>query len=62
MEALIDSISRYTASLEQRLSALESALSVQQTQWAVWSVFIAVCLVAAIFMFSMMRKLEDATK
>ena len=30
--------------------------------WAVWSVFIAVCLVAAIFMFSMMRKLEDATK
>ena len=35
MEALIDSISRYTASLEQRLSALESALSVMQTQWAV---------------------------
>ena len=35
MEALIDSISRYTASLEQRLSALESALSVVQTQWAV---------------------------
>ena len=35
MEELIDSISRYTASLEQRLSALESALSVLQTQWAV---------------------------
>lgn len=30
--------------------------------WEVWSVFIAVCLVAAIFMFAMMRKLEDATK
>ena len=30
--------------------------------WAVWSVFIGVCLVAAIFMFAMMRKLEDATK
>ena len=35
MAALIDSISRYTASLEQRFSALESALSVLQTQWAV---------------------------
>ena len=30
--------------------------------WLVWSVFIGVCLVAAIFMFSMMNKLEDATK
>ncbi len=30
--------------------------------WLVWSVFIGVCLVAAIFMFSMMKKLEDATK
>ena len=30
--------------------------------WAVWSVFVGVCLVAAIFMFSMMKKLEDATK
>jgi len=30
--------------------------------WLVWSVFIGVCLVAAIFMFSMMGKLEDATK
>ncbi len=28
----------------------------------VWGVFIAVCLIAAIFMFSMMKKLEDATK
>ena len=35
METMIDSISRYTASLEQRLSALESALTVLQTQWAV---------------------------
>ena len=34
MKALIDNISRYTASLEQRLSALESALSVLQTQWS----------------------------
>ena len=30
--------------------------------WFVWSVFIGVCLVAAIFMFAMMGKLEDATK
>ena len=30
--------------------------------WLVWSVFIGVCLVAAIFMFAMMGKLEDATK
>ncbi len=30
--------------------------------WLVWSVFIGVCLVAAIFMFSIMNKLEDATK
>ena len=30
--------------------------------WGVWSVFVAVCAVAAIFMFSMMKKLEDATK
>jgi POT family proton-dependent oligopeptide transporter len=30
--------------------------------WLVWSVFIGVCLVAAIFMFAMMNKLEDATK
>ena len=30
--------------------------------WLVWSVFIGVCLIAAIFMFSMMKKLEDATK
>ncbi len=29
---------------------------------AVWCVFVGVCLVAAIFMFSMMKKLEDATK
>ena len=30
--------------------------------WGVWSVFIAVCLIAALFMFGMMKKLEDATK
>jgi POT family proton-dependent oligopeptide transporter len=30
--------------------------------WGVWSVFVGVCAVAAIFMFSMMKKLEDATK
>ena len=30
--------------------------------WLLWSVFIGVCLVAAIFMFAMMGKLEDATK
>ncbi len=30
--------------------------------WAVWSVFIALCLISAIFMFALMSKLEDATK
>ena len=30
--------------------------------WLVWSVFIGVCLIAAIFMFAIMGKLEDATK
>jgi POT family proton-dependent oligopeptide transporter len=30
--------------------------------WLVWSVFVGVCLVAAIFMFAIMGKLEDATK
>jgi POT family proton-dependent oligopeptide transporter len=30
--------------------------------WLVWSVFIGVCAVAAIFMFAIMGKLEDATK
>ena len=30
--------------------------------WLVWGVFVGVCLVAAIFMFSIMNKLEDATK
>jgi len=29
--------------------------------WAVWTVFVAVCAVAAVFMFAMMGKLEDAT-
>jgi POT family proton-dependent oligopeptide transporter len=30
--------------------------------WGVWSVFVGVCAIAAIFMYSMMKKLEDATK
>ncbi|MCR5050260.1 MAG: peptide MFS transporter [Paludibacteraceae bacterium] len=30
--------------------------------WLVWSVFVGVCLIAAVFMFSIMNKLEDATK
>ena len=30
--------------------------------WGLWSIFVGVCTVAAIFMFAMMRKLEDATK
>ena len=30
--------------------------------WVVWSVFLAVCVVSAIFMFSMMKKLEAATE
>ncbi len=30
--------------------------------WAVWSVFVAVCLISAIFMFVMMPKLEEATR
>ena len=30
--------------------------------WLVWSVFVGVCLIAAIFMFSIMKKLEEATK
>ena len=30
--------------------------------WIVWSVFVGVCAVAAIFMFSIMKKLEEATK
>jgi proton-dependent oligopeptide transporter, POT family len=30
--------------------------------WALWSIFIVCCLLAAIFMFSIMKKLEKATK
>ena len=30
--------------------------------WLVWTVFVGVCAVAAIFMFAIMKKLEDATK
>ena len=30
--------------------------------WAVWCVFMSACVLSAIFMFAMMKKLEDATK
>ena len=30
--------------------------------WAVWCVFMGVCVISAIFMFAMMKKLEDATR
>ena len=30
--------------------------------WIVWSVFIALCLISALFMFAMMKRLESATK
>ncbi len=30
--------------------------------WSVWAVFIGLCLLSALFMFVMMKKLEDATK
>ena len=30
--------------------------------WSVWAVFIALCLLSALFMFVMMKKLEAATK
>jgi len=30
--------------------------------WLVWTVFVGVCLIAAVFMFSIMKKLEEATK
>ena len=30
--------------------------------WVVWAVFLGVCVISAIFMFSMMKKLEDATR
>ncbi len=30
--------------------------------WLVWSVFIALCLISALFMFAMMKRLEAATK
>ncbi|MBQ9530121.1 MAG: MFS transporter, partial [Bacteroidales bacterium] len=29
--------------------------------WVVWAVFLGVCVISAIFMFAMMKKLEDAT-
>ena len=30
--------------------------------WLVWSVFIALCIISALFMFAMMKRLENATK
>ena len=30
--------------------------------WVCWSVFLAVCLAAAIFMFAMMKRLEKVAK
>ena len=30
--------------------------------WSVWAVFIALCLISALFMFAMMKRLESATK
>ena len=30
--------------------------------WVVWAVFLGVCVISALFMFAMMKKLEDATK
>ena len=30
--------------------------------WSVWAVFVGLCLLSALFMFVMMKKLEDATK
>ncbi|MBQ7210153.1 MAG: peptide MFS transporter [Paludibacteraceae bacterium] len=30
--------------------------------WAVWSVFVALCLLSAVFMFVMMKRLEESTK
>ena len=30
--------------------------------WSVWTVFIALCLISALFMFAMMKRLESATK
>ena len=30
--------------------------------WSVWAVFVGLCLISAVFMFSMMKKLENATK
>ena len=30
--------------------------------WVVWAVFLGVCVISAVFMFAMMKKLEDATR
>ena len=30
--------------------------------WSVWAIFVGLCLISAVFMFSMMKKLENATK
>ena len=44
------------------LVSVGSALWEKLPLWGTWSVFIGVCAVSALFMFAMMRKLEDATK
>ena len=44
------------------LVSVGSALWEKLPLWGTWSVFIGVCAVSALFMFVMMRKLEDATK
>jgi POT family proton-dependent oligopeptide transporter len=30
--------------------------------WAIWGILIALCLVSALFIFSIMKRLENATK
>jgi POT family proton-dependent oligopeptide transporter len=30
--------------------------------WALWTILVALCLISAIFIFSMMKRLENATK
>ena len=44
------------------LVSVGSSLWEKLPLWGTWSVFIGVCAVSALFMFAMMRKLEEATK
>jgi POT family proton-dependent oligopeptide transporter len=30
--------------------------------WALWTILVALCLISALFIFSMMKRLESATK